>query len=115
MPVPSLPVLSASSCSIQRPSDETSGATTSVSLSRPAFAISPIIAPGARLGAIMGEMAKAGRDKLTLVVAPEVSSLGLWIEQLLAESTGKDGTGILPVAGETLGAPSAYGDDRLFV
>lgn len=71
--------------------------------------------PGAHLGAIMGEMAKAGRDKLTLVTAPELASLGLWIEQLIAESTGKDGRGILPVAGEALGAPSAYGDDRLFV
>ncbi|MEW6730085.1 MAG: bifunctional transaldolase/phosoglucose isomerase [Acidobacteriota bacterium] len=71
--------------------------------------------PGARLGAIMGESAKAGRDKLTLVTAPELASLGLWIEQLIAESTGKDGKGILPVAGESLGAPSAYGDDRLFV
>ena len=71
--------------------------------------------PGAYLGTIMGEMAKAGRDKLTLITAPELASLGLWIEQLIAESTGKDGKGILPVTGETLGAPSAYGNDRLFV
>lgn len=71
--------------------------------------------PGARLGAIMGECAKAGRDKLTIVADPKVSSLGLWVEQLLAESTGKEGKGIIPVAGEALGSPSVYGDDRLFV
>ena len=71
--------------------------------------------PGARLGAIMGECAKAGRDKLTVIADPKISSLGLWVEQLLAESTGKDGKGIVPVAGETLGPPQAYGDDRLFV
>ncbi len=71
--------------------------------------------PGARLGAIMGECAKAGRDKLTIVADPKISSLGLWVEQLLAESTGKEGKGIIPVAGETLGSPSVYGDDRLFV
>jgi transaldolase/glucose-6-phosphate isomerase len=71
--------------------------------------------PGARLGAILGECAKAGRDKLTIVADPKVSSLGLWIEQLLAESTGKEGKGIIPIAGEPLGSPSVYGDDRLFV
>jgi transaldolase/glucose-6-phosphate isomerase len=71
--------------------------------------------PGARLGAIMGECAKAGRDKLTIVADPKIASLGLWIEQLIAESTGKEGKGIVPVAGEPLGPPSVYGDDRLFV
>ena len=71
--------------------------------------------PGARLGAILGECAKAGRDKLTISTDPKISSFGLWVEQLLAESTGKEGKGIVPVAGETLGAPSVYGDDRLFV
>jgi transaldolase / glucose-6-phosphate isomerase len=71
--------------------------------------------PGARLGAILGECAKAGRDKLTIVADPKISSLGLWIEQLIAESTGKEGKGIIPIAGETLGSPSVYGDDRLFV
>lgn len=71
--------------------------------------------PGARLGAILGECAKAGRDKLTIVADPKVSSLGLWIEQLIAESTGKEGKGIIPIAGEPLGSPSVYGDDRLFV
>ncbi|HLL73401.1 MAG TPA: bifunctional transaldolase/phosoglucose isomerase [Pyrinomonadaceae bacterium] len=71
--------------------------------------------PGARLGAILGECANAGRDKLTISTDPKISSFGLWVEQLLAESTGKEGKGIVPVAGETLGAPSVYGDDRLFV
>ncbi|MBN1148013.1 MAG: bifunctional transaldolase/phosoglucose isomerase [Anaerolineales bacterium] len=71
--------------------------------------------PGARLGVIMGELAKAGRDKLTLVASPAIQSFGDWVEQLIAESTGKDGVGILPVVGEPLAAPDLYGDDRLFV
>jgi transaldolase/glucose-6-phosphate isomerase len=71
--------------------------------------------PGARLGAIIGECAKAGRDKLTIVADPRVESFGLWVEQLIAESTGKEGKGVVPVAGEPLAGPSAYGDDRLFV
>jgi transaldolase/glucose-6-phosphate isomerase len=71
--------------------------------------------PGARLGAILGECAKAGRDKLTIVADPRIESFGLWVEQLIAESTGKEGKGIVPVAGEPLASPSAYGDDRLFV
>jgi transaldolase/glucose-6-phosphate isomerase len=72
-------------------------------------------APGLWLGATLGELALAGRDKLTLAVSPEIASFGAWVEQLIAESTGKGGKGILPVDGETLGDPSAYGDDRLFV
>lgn len=71
--------------------------------------------PAARLGVILGTLTNAGRDKLTLSIAPEIASLGLWIEQLIAESTGKEGKGIIPIAGETLGAPSVYGNDRLFV
>ncbi|MDT4896072.1 MAG: transaldolase / glucose-6-phosphate isomerase [Acidobacteriota bacterium] len=71
--------------------------------------------PGARLGAILGEAASAGRDKLTIIADPKISALSLWIEQLVAESTGKEGKGILPVAGEPLSSPSVYGDDRLFV
>jgi len=67
------------------------------------------------LGVIMGECANAGRDKLTLVIDPSLETLGLWIEQLVAESTGKEGKGILPVNGETLGGPDVYGNDRLFV
>jgi len=71
--------------------------------------------PGARLGAILGTAANAGRDKLTLSTSPDIASLGLWIEQLIAESTGKEGKGIIPIAGEPLGPPSAYGNDRVFV
>lgn len=71
--------------------------------------------PGARLGAIMAECALAGRDKLTIIADPKIASFGLWVEQLIAESTGKEGKGIVPVAGEPLGFPSVYGDDRLFV
>ena len=71
--------------------------------------------PCARLGAIMGECARAGRDKLTIITDPRIEALGLWIEQLVAESTGKEGKGIVPVTGEPLGPPSVYGEDRLFV
>lgn len=68
-----------------------------------------------KLGTIIGECANAGRDKLTLVIDPQIETLGLWIEQLIAESTGKEDKGILPVAGEPLGDVSAYDDDRVFV
>lgn len=68
-----------------------------------------------KLGTILGECANAGRDKLTLLLDPQIETLGLWIEQLIAESTGKEGKGILPVAGEPLGQPSSYDDDRVFV
>jgi len=71
--------------------------------------------PGLRLGATLGAAARAGRDKLTLVLDAEVETFGLWLEQLIAESTGKHGTGVIPVAGERLGPPEVYGDDRLFV
>ena len=71
--------------------------------------------PALQLGAFIGECARLGRDKVTLVIDEKIASLGLWIEQLIAESTGKEGKGILPVAGERLGAPSAYGEDRVFV
>jgi len=67
------------------------------------------------LGAIMGELAKAGHDKVTFMTSPEIASFGDWVEQLIAESTGKSGTGILPVVGEPPLAPHLYGDDRLFV
>jgi len=72
--------------------------------------------PGAWLGAIMGELAgNHGRDKLTLLASPSLAPFGPWVEQLIAESTGKDGVGILPVAMEPPGEPEAYGEDRLFV
>ncbi len=69
----------------------------------------------AHLGAILGTLANEGIDKVTFVMAPELVSLGDWIEQLIAESTGKEGKGILPVVGEPLVSPDGYGDDRLFV
>jgi glucose-6-phosphate isomerase len=70
--------------------------------------------PALRLGAAMGELALRGRDKLTLVFEPPLAPLGAWVEQLVAESTGKEGTGILPVDLEELGPAGAYGDDRVF-
>jgi len=70
--------------------------------------------PALRLGAVLGEAALAGRDKLTIVAEPRLRALGAWVEQLVAESTGKDGKGILPVDLETLGDPAVYGGDRIF-
>ena len=70
---------------------------------------------GAHIGAILGEMAKAGRDKLTLVTSAQISSFSDWVEQLVAESTGKNGKGILPVVAESPGTADVYGNDRLFV
>lgn len=67
------------------------------------------------LGAALGALALAGRDKLTLVFAPPFASAGAWVEQLVAESTGKSGRGIVPIAEETLAGPAAYGADRVFV
>jgi glucose-6-phosphate isomerase len=79
-------------------------------------AVMPVASNDAlKLGTIIGECANIGRDKLTLVIDPQIETLGLWIEQLIAESTGKEDKGILPVAGEPLGDPSVYGDDRVFV
>ena len=72
-------------------------------------------ARAAVFGATIGALAKAGRDKLTIVAHPEVAAFGAWAEQLVAESTGKSGTGIVPVEGETLGMPHEYGNDRVFV
>jgi len=77
--------------------------------------VSSLESPGAWLGVIMAEAALAGRDKLTLTVSDAVKSLGYWLEQLVAESTGKQGKGILPVEGEPLGNPESYGNDRLFM
>ncbi len=71
--------------------------------------------PGLALGAALGEAARGGQDKLTLLASPSLDALPHWIEQLVAESTGKDGKGIIPVVGEPLGAPETYGTDRLFV
>jgi glucose-6-phosphate isomerase len=71
--------------------------------------------PGVVLGAILGTAARQGRDKVTLVTSPPISGLGAWLEQLLAESTGKEGHGIIPVDREQLASPEVYGDDRVFV
>ncbi len=71
--------------------------------------------PALVLGAWMAEAVLAGRDKLTMVASPGVAAFGAWAEQLVAESTGKDGTGLFPVDGEPLGGPEAYGDDRAVV
>jgi len=71
--------------------------------------------PGCWLGAAAGTLASQGRDKLTLLMSPGVATFGWWLEQLLAESTGKQGRGIVPIEGEPLGRPEAYGNDRLFV
>ena len=75
----------------------------------------PAINPGVSLGIAMGTLAKAGRDKLTFLPDDEIASFGAWAEQLIAESTGKHGVGIVPVDLEPLGAPDAYGPDRVFV
>jgi transaldolase / glucose-6-phosphate isomerase len=77
--------------------------------------VAPKDAPGVRFGAAIGGLALNGRDKLTIVTHPSVAAFGAWAEQLIAESTGKNGKGILPVEGEPLGDPSDYSDDRVFV
>ncbi len=71
--------------------------------------------PAVGLGLLMAAGAKNGRDKLTLIVPPALEAFGLWVEQLVAESTGKQGVGVVPIAGETLASPAAYGADRVFV
>lgn len=76
--------------------------------------VPPHVNPGVRLGVILGELALAGRDKLTLVTSSSISTFGAWLEQLIAESTGKHGKGIVPIDGEALGAPEVYGKDRVF-
>ena len=70
---------------------------------------------GSALGAVLGTLARKGRDKLTFIFPPSWAPFGAWLEQLIAESTGKEGKGILPVCAEPLNMPAAYNDDRLFV
>jgi len=77
--------------------------------------VPPEVNPGVELGAVLGTLARRGRDKVTLVASPAIGSLGAWLEQLLAESTGKDGKGLVPIDNEPLGAPEVYGEDRVFV
>ncbi len=71
--------------------------------------------PGVSLGAVLGICEKHGRDKITFVLSSSIKSFGYWAEQLLAESTGKKGRGLIPINGELVGAPEVYGKDRLFV
>ena len=80
-----------------------------------ASCVPPEVNPGVMLGTIMGVLAQQGRDKITIVTSPAIGALGAWLEQLLAESTGKEGKGLIPVDNEDLGPPEVYGDDRLFV
>lgn len=75
----------------------------------------PTFNAGLRLGAVLGEAVKAGRDKVTLLIDDRIGSFGLWLEQLLAESTGKAGTGTVPIVDEPLGPVDLYGPDRIFV
>jgi transaldolase/glucose-6-phosphate isomerase len=77
--------------------------------------VSPELNPGIRLGTTLGVLARQGRDKLTLSISPDLASFTDWIEQLVGESTGKDGRGVVPVAGESLADPDRYGSDRVFV
>jgi len=71
--------------------------------------------PGVQLGTILGVLGNLGHDKVTLVSSPGIHDLGAWLEQLIAESTGKIGKGLIPVDRESLGSPEVYGDDRVFV
>jgi transaldolase / glucose-6-phosphate isomerase len=77
--------------------------------------VPPAANPAVQLGLAMGRAAAEGRDKVTIITSPEVADFGAWAEQLIAESTGKNGKGLIPVDGEPLGAPSVYGNDRLFI
>jgi len=70
---------------------------------------------GVELGAVIGELASAGKDKLTFIASPSLAAFPVWVEQLIAESTGKEGRGILPVADEQVGEPAVYGKDRVFI
>ncbi|MFQ5790506.1 MAG: transaldolase, partial [Acidobacteriota bacterium] len=80
-----------------------------------ASSVPPEVNPGVELGVVLGTLARQGQDKVTLVSSPGIGTLGAWLEQLLAESTGKEGKGLVPVDGEALGTPEVYGDDRVFV
>jgi transaldolase/glucose-6-phosphate isomerase len=77
--------------------------------------VPPIANPGLFLGLVLGVSAKAGRDKVTILASKSLADLGAWLEQLIAESTGKRGKGLIPVDAEPLGVPGVYGDDRVFV
>jgi transaldolase/glucose-6-phosphate isomerase len=80
-----------------------------------AACVPPELNPGVQLGVVLGALALEEHDKVTLITSPAIASFGAWLEQLLAESTGKEGKGLIPVDGEAVGSPDAYGEDRLFV
>jgi transaldolase/glucose-6-phosphate isomerase len=75
----------------------------------------PAVNPGVQLGLIIGAAARLGRDKLTIIASPGIAALGAWLEQLVAESTGKNGKAVIPVDREPIGSPALYGRDRVFV
>ena len=77
--------------------------------------VPPAENPGVQLGLALGAAAKAGRDKVTLSASPQIEDFGAWAEQLIAESTGKNGKALIPLEGETLGKPELYGRDRIFI
>jgi len=77
--------------------------------------VTPELNPGVRLGVTLGVLASMGRDKVTFVISPAIEAFGGWLEQLIAESTGKRGVGLIPVNGEELGRTEVYGRDRFFV
>ena len=77
--------------------------------------VPPVENPGVQLGLAMGHAGIDGRDKVTILSSKKIADFGAWAEQLIAESTGKDGKGLIPIDGEELGAPTVYGDDRFFI
>src|SRR5262249_44302398 len=77
--------------------------------------VPPAENPAVALGLALGAAAARGRDKITMLTSPALASFGAWAEQLFAESTGKQGKGLIPIDGEPLGRPEVYGDDRLFI
>lgn len=77
--------------------------------------VPPAENPGVQLGLALGVASRFGRDKVTIITDPQIADLGAWLEQLLAESTGKQGRGLIPLGGEPVGPPEVYGDDRFFV
>jgi transaldolase/glucose-6-phosphate isomerase len=80
-----------------------------------ASCVPPELNPGVSLGIVLGTLARDGHDKITFITSSGIAALGAWLEQLVAESTGKEGKGLIPVDGETVGRPEVYGQDRLFV
>jgi glucose-6-phosphate isomerase len=79
-----------------------------------AASVPPADNPGVVLGTVLGVLGKSGKDKVTIVASPGIADFGAWLEQLLAESTGKQGKGLIPVDAEPLGPPQVYGKDRVF-